>query len=189
MQEATTDKRDLLLVTDMQNVYCKGEKWECLDTEGVSKRLIEIIETGKTDVIFTKFIADDNPKGRWKLYNEHYKDVNENTYLNAIVDDLKPYSTRYPIYSKHTYSSLSIREVRKAAKRCRRVVVGGVIAECCVLFTVFSLIDLGCEVVYLTDGVSGLTKEKEDASIMTLVGLDPLHVHLMTCKEYLESIK
>ena len=66
------------------------------------------------------------------------------------------------------------------------MVITGVVAECCVLSTVFALIDAGIYVVYLTDGVSGLDREKEAATELILSGLDPLHVHMMTVREYLQ---
>jgi nicotinamidase-related amidase len=50
------------------------------------------------------------------------------------------------------------------------VVVTGVVAECCVLSTVMELIDAGIYTVYLTDGVSGLDREKEAATELILSG-------------------
>ena len=66
-----------------------------------------------------------------------------------------------------------------------RVVVAGVVDDCCVLSTVFELIDAGVYTVYLTDATSGLTKEKAAATRLTLEGLSPLHVKLMTTEEYI----
>ena len=82
---------------------------------------------------------------------------------------------------------MHIPEVKQAALKADNVVVTGVIAECCVLFTVFDLIDLGCHVIYVTDAVSGLNAEKEKAAVQTLVGLSPLHVSLMTTEQYLHQ--
>ena len=49
----------------------------------------------------------------------------------------------------------------------------------------FELIDAGVYTVYLTDATSGLTKEKAAATCLTLEGLSPLHVKLMTTEEYI----
>jgi Amidases related to nicotinamidase len=78
--------------------------------------------------------------------------------------------------------------VLEACKKARRVVVTGVVAECCVLSTVFSLIDEGIYTVYVTDGVSGLDKPKEDATILTLSGLSPLHVEITTADDFLKNL-
>lgn len=61
-------------------------------------------------------------------------------------------------------------------------------AECCVLSTVFALIDAGIYTIYLTDGVSGLDREKEASTELVLSGLAPLHVSMMTVEEYLREI-
>ena len=182
-------KNDLLLVIDMQNVYTKNQQWGCTDTEGVAKRLSELlVEKPELNTIFTQFIASDNPIGVWQDYNSKNEKINNDVWLNEIVQQLKPFTEKYPLYSKSTYSSTTIPEVYKEAKKASRVVVSGVVADCCVLSTVFSLIDEGCYVVYLTDGTSGIDKETENATKATLKGLSPLHISFMTIAEYMEEV-
>lgn len=177
---------DLLLVIDMQNIYTKGQKWACLDTEGAAERINRIIHAKICrNVIFTRFLADSSPSGVWVDYNIRYEDVNRDTWANEMVPQLSDALTKYPLYTKSVYSSLAIPEVFAAAREADRVVITGVVAECCVLSTVFALIDAGIYVVYLTDAVSGLDKEKEAATELTLSGLSPLHLSMMTTEEYL----
>lgn len=177
---------DLLLVVDMQNVYKKGGKWECLDTEGAAKNINRIIDAGIRDVVFTRFIADEeNPYGVWKDYNIKYSDVNNDVYANQMVDELQEALKRYPLYTKGVYSSMVVPQVLEAARKAGRVVVTGVVAECCVLSTVLALIDEGIYVIYLTDGVSGLDRPKEEATELILSGLSPLHVLMMSTDDYL----
>lgn len=179
---------DLLLVIDMQNIYTTGQKWACLDTEGAADRINTIIDSGKcSDVIFTRFLASDHPEGVWKEYNKKYECVNQDAWANEMVPQFADNLKKYPLYTKSVYSSLAIPEVLAAARKADRVIVTGVVAECCVLSTVFALMDAGIYVVYLTDGVSGLDKEKEAATELTLSGLSPLHVSMMTVAEYLAS--
>ncbi len=179
-------QNDLLLVTDMQNAYKKGGKWECLDTEGVAENINKIIAAGIKNVIFTRFIADTkNPRGAWKDYNKKYDDVNRDEHANLMLDSLKEPLSRFPLYTKHVYSSLSVPEVLEACRKAGRVVITGVVAECCVLSTVFALMDEGIHTVYITDAVSGLTRQKEDATLLVFEGLSPLHVQMMSCEEYL----
>lgn len=183
-------KNDLLLVTDMQNVYTKGQKWACLDTEGAAERILSVIcameQAGNDQIIFTRFLADEHPEGVWKHYNEENAEVNASVWDNEMLPQFADALGRYPLYTKSVYSSLAIPEVLEAARKAERVVITGVVAECCVLSTVFALIDAGIYVVYLTDGVSGLDREKEAATELILSGLDPLHVHMMTVREYLQ---
>lgn len=181
------NQKDLLLVIDMQNIYTTGQDWACLDTEGAADRINRIISSGKCEhVIFTRYLASETPMGVWKDYNREYADINSNVWGNEMLPQLQNALEKYPLYTKSVYSSLAIPEVLKAAKEADRVVVAGVVAECCVLSTVFALIDAGIYTIYLTDGVSGLTKEKEEAAELTLSGLSPLHLKLMTVEEYLQ---
>lgn len=183
-----TNTNDLLLVIDMQNIYTTGQKWACLDTEGAAGRINRIIDAGVCrDVIFTRFIAGTKPTGVWADYNRQYADINSDAWANEMLPQLTKALEHYPLYTKNVYSSLAIPEVFEAAKRADRVAVSGVVAECCVLSTVFALIDAGIYVIYLTDAVSGLDKEKEAATELTLSGLAPLHLSMMTTEEYLSS--
>lgn len=185
----TLEMNDLLLVIDMQNIYTTGQKWACLDTEGAALRINRLIESGVcSDVIFTRFLASKTPSGVWKDYNREYTKVNQDVWSNEMIASLRPALNKYPLYTKSVYSSLAIPEVLTAAKKADRVIVTGVVAECCVLSTVFALIDAGIYVIYLTDAVSGLDKEKEAATELTLSGLSPLHLSMMTTDEYLVSM-
>lgn len=180
---------DLLLVIDMQNVYTTGQKWACLDTEGAAERVLSVIRTmekcGNDQIIFTRFLAAENPKGVWKDYNRENAKVNESPWDNEMLPQFSEVLEKYPLYTKSVYSSLAIPEVLAAAKKADRVVITGVVAECCVLSTVLALIDAGIYTVYLKDGVSGLDREKEAATELVLSGLEPLHVRMMTVEEYL----
>jgi len=181
-------KDDLFLVIDMQNVYKKGGKWECRDTVGAAERIRKIIDAGMTNVIFTRFIANEkNPYGVWKDYNVKYQSVNSDEYANRMVDELAEPLKQFPLYTKGVYSSLAVPEVLQAAKKAGRVVVSGVVAECCVLSTVLALMDEGIYVIYLTDAVSGLDEPKEKATELIFSGLSPLHVRMMTTSEYLDE--
>ena len=179
---------DLLLVIDMQNVYKKGGKWECLNTEGAAGNINRIIESGMENTIFTRFIAnEENPFGVWKDYNIKYSDINKDDFANLMIDELSEPLKKFPLYTKGVYSSLAIPQVKTACIKAGRVVVTGVVAECCVLSTVMELMDAGVYVVYLTDAVSGFDVPKEEATKLIFSGLSPLHIKMMTTKEYLEE--
>ena len=187
-------KEDLILVIDMQNVYLSGQKWACLDTEGAARNIIRILDAAQSKLvpaIFTLFMPPENPIGRWKTYNEKYRDINENEWLNEMINPLKEKSASCPVFDKSVYSSLKVPEVKRAAleatARGGRVVLTGVVAECCVLSTAFDAIDLGCEFIYVTDAVSGFDRPKEDASILMLSGLSPLHGRIMDTGSYLNE--
>lgn len=183
-------KTDLILVIDMQNVYKKGQPWACLDTEGAAKSIVRIVkEAEKTlpasQVIFTKYIAARHPAGAWKDYNRAYADINADPYLNAMLPSIKAASKGHPVYEKSTYSSVSVPAIRDAAMRSGRLVLTGVVSECCVLSTAFAAIDLGCHVLWIPDAVSGFDEPKERGAELMLRGLSPVHTAFMTTDEYL----
>ncbi len=181
-------KGDLLLVIDMQNVYSKGGKWECRDTEGAASNVLKIEQAKACDkIIFTEFIPQKEPEGVWKDYSEVNAAVNNDVWSNEILDSLKESASRNTLYSKSVYSSLKHPGVLEECRKAKRVVVSGVVAECCVLSTVLELIDMGIYVVYLTDAVSGLDVPKEKATELILSGLSPLHVKIETTAEFLQE--
>ena len=135
-------------------------------------------------IAITKFMPPENPRGTWQDYNVQYADINANDWMNELVPGIRPLADKYPVYSKSVYSSMSIPALKEAALQAGRVVITGVVAECCVLFTAIDLIDLGCKLVSLTDACPGFTKEKEAATELVLKGLSPLHCLLMTTGEY-----
>ncbi len=180
---------DLLLITDMQNVYTKGQPWACLDTEGVAERILHICksveQSGKDiQIASTIFLPPQHPVGSWCDYNIQYEAINSNAWMNEMLPELKGLAASHPVYTKSVYSSMNIPELKEAALKAGRVILTGVVAECCVLFTAIDLIDLGCKLVYLKDACSGFTKEKEAATELVLKGLSPLHCLLMDTRDY-----
>ena len=176
MDQTAKTNQDLLLVIDMQNVYTKGQEWACEEVEKASQ------------VIFTQYLATKHPEGVWKEYNKVNAAVNADPWLNEMMSEFLPYTKKYPVYTKSVYSSFVIPQVRELAKHASRVVISGVVAECCVLSTALSAIDAGCKVIYLTDAVAGLnaTSRKEAENILSY--LSPLHTELMTTQQYLDSL-
>lgn len=180
--------KDLLLVIDMQNVYAPGGKWCCHGTEEAAENIKKIIrEKPELDVIFTRFLAPKEPAGVWQEYDRVNADMNEDVYANAMLSQFDKELETYPLYTKSTYSSLTIPQVRQAAARADRVVITGVVAECCVLSTLLALIDEGIPVIYLTDAVSGVSAETQAAVELILSGMEPVHVRLMNTTAYLEK--
>ena len=73
----------------------------------------------------------------------------------------------------------------KTYNEADRIILTGVVSECCVLSTFFEGIDLGCKLIWLTDATSGLNPILEAETLHILQGLSPLHVEFMTTEEYL----
>ena len=182
--------KDLLMVIDMQKAYLKGAPWECLDTEGAAANIARLIDSGAADgAVFTRYEYPKAPVGVWKAYNELYADINADPVNEEFVDELLPYTERFPVYVKDVYGSFSDPATRAAVREsgADTLVVCGVVAECCVISTVCGAVDEGLKVIYLTDAVSGFTPEKMEGVLAVLSGWMPLHVETMTTDEYIAS--
>lgn len=177
----------LLLIIDMQNVYKEGQPWECKNYDNALSNILDLLNDGRfsqDNTILTRYIASAHPTGVWKNYNKENAEINANQWYNDLDQKLQLRCKDYKCYDKSTYSSYSVKEIQEAANNASSVVIAGVVAECCVLATVSSLIDAGKYVYYITDAVAGLDNEKEEATIKVLEGLTPLHLSIMTTNEF-----
>ena len=94
---------DVLVVVDMQNAYLEDQCWACTKTSSCAEQIAKLIDDGICDnVVFTEYLAPENPVGTWVTYNEVNAEVNADAWLNEVVDGLKPYLDTYPLYSKST---------------------------------------------------------------------------------------
>jgi nicotinamidase-related amidase len=183
--------KDLFLVIDMQTVYRPEEEWSCPRFKNGAENIRKLLDSPlcgeKYDVIFTEFVAAETPVGRWENYNEAYKDINEDSRLSEIDDSLKPYLKRWPLYSKSTYSSLSIPEIAGVLPDYDSVVLSGVVAECCVVATALALIDFGAHVTYLYDAVAGQNSENEENIRKLIESFSPIHTKVCSTEEYIKT--
>lgn len=179
---------DLLMVVDMQNVYLEDQPWGCIETTKVIQDIRSLIDQKIPDnILFTQFLPPQHPIGTWKQYNHKNQEINDTPWMSEIIADLAPYCSQYPLFSKEKYSSYSNPKVASAAAKARRVVLCGVMTECCVLFTLLSGIDAGNKIIYLTDACSGTCKEHQQFVECLAANYAPVHTEVMTCQDYINS--
>lgn len=170
-------EKDLLLVIDMQNAYLPENPWGCERIREAAAYIQYTIERfPENQRCFTSFLPSDNPDGVWKEYNKQNQKINRNEWMNEYVKELKPYITDQNFYTKSMYSCCKNEELKKRIDLYERVFVTGVVAECCVLSSVMELVDLGKKVMYLTKGIAGVSRKKEQMVIRLLEGMSPLHI-------------
>jgi len=166
-----------LLIIDMQNVYLPGNEWACSQMNEVIKYIKEKINSfPKDQIFFTQHKASQTPQGQWKTYNKIYSKINSNEYLNDYIPELKQYITDENSFIKTGFSSLSNKSLIDKLNKFDTIYITGVIAECCVLSTIFSLIDLGKKIVYCDNGIAGKNEQNKNAVHKILEELSPLHV-------------
>ncbi len=181
---------DLLLIVDFQNVYLPGYDWACPSMPDAMKNTARILDAEKApDYVMTKYVAPENPTGRWAQYNEAYREINENPSLSELAEEMAPYvSNAAAVIGKSTYSSLDSEAVLAAMAGKKAVVLVGVTAECCILATMMDAIDLGYEVVYLYDCIAGQTAALEEQVRGIAEVFAPVHTAVMSVDEYLAAI-
>lgn len=184
--------KDLFLIIDMQKVYLKDQPWECRKIDKVIKNILRMLPSDDSpepsySTVFTRYVAPVNPFGTWKRYNQTYASINSDTTLSELIDEFQPYTRSYPVYDKSTYSSCTIPALQDLFKDTRRVLIAGVVAQCCVLTTIIGLIDRGIEVVYLKDAVAGQSKDFEKMTEAIVHSFSPIHTRVMTVSEYLSD--
>ena len=180
---------DLLLLVDFQNVYLPGNDWACPSMPEALQNTLRILDAaGAPECVMTRFIAPAEPAGRWREYNEAYREINENPYLAELAEALAPYAEHTTVIDKSTYSSMDAPEVLAAMEGKKAVVLAGVTAECCVLATMMDAMDLGYEVVYLYDCIAGQNAELE-AQVRGIAEMfEPTQITVMGSEEYLAAI-
>lgn len=189
-------KEDTILVIDMQKVYQPGNPWACAHVNEAAQQIETLLDhvlelRGAPSVLLTRYIAaaDEDAQGVWADYNRENRAINENPVMNEFIPAIARYVEEFPYIDKCTYSCFSNEYVRVAADRSMvhggRVILTGVVAECCVLSTFFEGTDAGYRFVYLTDACAGVDAASERAVQTILQGLSPLHVELMTTAEYI----
>lgn len=180
-------KDNLLLVIDMQNAYLPNQPWECANIMEVIPKIQRLCESDKfSEVVFTRFIAETSPVGTWIDYNLKYADINSSTYLNDIIEELKPYVKTSKLVDKSTYSCYKNETIKTLVDSHETVTLCGVVADCCVLSTALDIIDTGKPLVYISDAVGEykLNSGKAVASIMDNMSL---HVTSLTTEDFLNS--
>lgn len=183
-------QNDLILVIDLQNVYQPGQPWGCPSFPRSWKNIKALLDAAGASeaspmVYLTQFMENPEAGGMWAEYNKLNRDINADPWMSELIDELKPYVEAFPVYQKSTYSSMLIPEVRAAARTAGRIVVTGVVSECCVLATCMEAIDMGCHVVFLPDACSGVDSFTEEAVLRVLDGLSPPHVNILNTADYL----
>ena len=182
-------REDLLIVIDFQNVYLPGQIWACPSIEQAIDNTLRIIHSPDSpDYVLTQYIAPENPVGCWQRYNEEYAEINADEFLCGFPDPVRQIINDKNVIVKDTYSSLKSAALRSLLEGKKRVVLTGVVAECCVLSTMMEAIDLGYEVIYLYDCISGFSTETETMIRTLAESFSTIHTRVMSSTEYLQLI-
>lgn len=178
--------KNLLLIVDMQNAYLPNQPWECANILNIIPKIKMLCENPNKsyDVVFTRFIASENPVGTWNNYNKKYMDINSSVFLNDIISDFEPYLKEYPIVDKSTYSCYKSDILKSLIDNHDTVAICGVVADCCILSTALDIIDTGKPLIYLQDAI-GEYKQNSGKAVLSIMDNMKLHVKTMHVKDFI----
>lgn len=182
-------REDLLIVIDFQNVYLPGKPWGCPKMEQAIEKTLNILRSPDSpDYVLTRYLPPADPVGRWKQYNEEYAEINADEFLSEFPDVIMQITNDNNVIIKDTYSSMKSAGLQSKLEGKKRVVLTGVVAECCVLATMMDAIDLGYEVIYLYDCIAGYTDDTENMIRTLAESFSPVHSRVMSSGEYIQLI-
>lgn len=182
--------RDKLVIIDMQKVYEEGAPWACVGFGDVCERIARLIESGIfADICFTRFVLPDRAQGSWLRYRAKYRDIHAEPTYGEITARLLPFARKHRIFDKAGYSAYRADGFAEWAKGATRLVVCGVIAECCVLATVLAAAERGADIICLTDACASTSTDKLRMAEVILTEDFTPHVALMRSDEYLRANK
>ncbi len=181
---------DKLVIIDMQKVYVDGAPWACEKFGEVCANIVRLIETGRfADICFTRFVLPDAEQGSWRRYRAKYRNIHTVPSYGEITERLSAFACAYRIFDKAGYSAYRAEGFAEWADSAKRLVVCGVIAECCVLATVLEAAERGRDIIYLTDACASTSADKlRMAEVILREDFAP-HVTLMRADEYLHTNK
>lgn len=176
---------DKLVIIDMQKVYETGAPWACEKFDEVCERIVRLIETGRfADICFTRFVLPDVPQGSWRRYRAKYIDIHTEPSYGEITERLAPFAREYKVFDKAGYSAYRADGFAEWAGEAVRLVVCGVIAECCVLATVLEAAERGSDIICLTDAWASTSVDKLRMAEVILSEDFAPHVTLMQADDY-----
>ncbi len=166
--------RSLLAVIDMQRVF--GEP----DSDWFAPRFAEILgpvrqltEAFAPRVIFTRFIAPQQPAGAWRQYYEQWPFALQppGARIYELVDEFA--GEPGPVLDASTFSKWTP-ELSAVVSPSGRLVLAGVSTDCCVLSTAVAAADAGVAVQVVADACAGATDASHAQALAILRLYAPL---------------
>ena len=170
-----------LVVVDLQHVFADEDSpWTAPRFEEARPRILRLVEAFGDRVVWTRFVAPDEPGGAWKEYYAQFPFALQppDAALYRLVDD----PGGAPVIDATTFGKWRPELARVVG--AGPITVAGVATDCCVISTVLPAADAGVPVTVVTDACAGSTDGDHDAAVRVMGLYAPL-VRLTTTAEVL----
>jgi nicotinamidase-related amidase len=151
----------VLALIDLQNIFADpASGWATPDFRRVLEPTRELLGIFGDDVVFTRFLAPDEPEGAWVPYYETFpfalQPADAETY--QLVDEFKG----VPTLDKTTFGAWG---PTLAAAADGHLVLAGVTTDCCVISTALAAVDAGVQVQVVEEACAGSTAENHEKAL------------------------
>jgi nicotinamidase-related amidase len=173
--------RGWLVVVDLQHVFGDPDSpWLAPRFEEIRPRIRRLTEAFGERVVWTRFIAPEEPVGAWVDYYKEFPFALQppDAHLYQLVDD----PGGRPVVDATTFGKWGPGLAEVVGDGPLTVV--GVATDCCVISTVLPAADAGIPVQVVTDASAGSSDEEHDRALH-LMGLYAPLVELVSTDEVL----
>jgi nicotinamidase-related amidase len=153
----------VLALIDLQRIFAEPESgWATPDFQRVVKPTQELVELFSPQVVFTRFVAPEEPTGSWIPYYEQWPFALQppDSYAYQLVDEFGG----APTLDKTTFGKWGP-ELAEAVGPGGHLVIAGVTTDCCVISTALAAVDAGIHVQVVEDACAGVDEESHRHAI------------------------
>lgn len=163
-----------LVVIDMQVIFGDpASDWATPGFAMIVATVRTLVEEFAPHVVFTRFVAPQQPTGAWVPYYEQwpFARVPDTDPLYDIVADLP--HTGLPVVSRQTFGKWDA-ELAGLLGHPAEIVLVGVSTDCCVLSTALAAADAGVRVRVVADACAGLSEVDHQRALDAMALYGPL---------------